>query len=202
LKSEEYSIYDKELIIYTPPVSEFELKIRSQIDPFRNTSLEGLYLSSDMLTTQCEAEGFRSISYHPDRPDVLSKYTVRLEADRNLYPILLSNGNKKYSGNIKDNNQRHEIIWEDPFPKPCYLFALVAGKLNSVSDTYLTNTGRLIDIKIYVEKGDERYTKHAVNSLKKAMKWDEDNYGLEYDLDEYKIVAEGILIWELWKIRG
>ena len=189
LKLPEYSISDKGLIIHSPPVSEFELKIRSQIDPFRNTSLEGLYLSSGMLTTQCEAEGFRRICYHPDRPDVLSRYTVRLEADRNLYPILLSNGNEKYSGDLNNNNLRHEIIWEDPFPKPCYLFALVAGKLNSVSDTYLTNTGRSIDIKIYVEKGDERYTKHAVNSLKKAMKWDEDNYGLEYDLDEYKIVA-------------
>ena len=189
LKLPEYSISDKGLIIHSPPVSEFELKIRSQIDPFRNTSLEGLYLSSGMLTTQCEAEGFRRICYHPDRPDVLSRYTVRLEADRNLYPILLSNGNEKYSGNLNNNNLRHEIIWEDPFPKPCYLFALVAGKLNSVSDTYITNTGRLIDIRIYVEKGDEKYTKHAVNSLIKAMKWDEDNYGLEYDLDEYKIVA-------------
>ena len=189
LKLPEYSISDKGLIIHSPPVSEFELKIRSQIDPFRNTSLEGLYLSSGMLTTQCEAEGFRRICFHPDRPDVLSRYTVRIEADRTLYPILLSNGNEKYSGNLNSNNLRHEFIWEDPFPKPCYLFALVAGKLNSVSDTYLTNTGRLIDIKIYVEKGDERYTKHAVNSLKRAMKWDEDNYGLEYDLDEYKIVA-------------
>ena len=189
LKLPEYSISDKGLIIHSPPVSEFELKIRSQIDPFRNTSLEGLYLSSGMLTTQCEAEGFRRICFHPDRPDVLSRYTVRIEADRTLYPILLSNGNEKYSGNLNSNNLRHEFIWEDPFPKPCYLFALVAGKLNSVSDTYITNTGRLIDIRIYVEKGDEKYTKHAVNSLIKAMKWDEDNYGLEYDLDEYKIVA-------------
>ncbi len=189
LKLPEYSISDKGLIIHSPPVSEFELKIRSQIDPFRNTSLEGLYLSSGMLTTQCEAEGFRRICFHPDRPDVLSRYTVRIEADRTLYPILLCNGNEKYSGNLNSNNLRHEFIWEDPFPKPCYLFALVAGKLNSVSDTYITNTGRLIDIRIYVEKGDEKYTKHAVNSLIKAMKWDEDNYGLEYDLDEYKIVA-------------
>ena len=189
LKLPEYSISDKGLIIHSPPVSEFELKIRSQIDPFRNTSLEGLYLSSGMLTTQCEAEGFRRICFHPDRPDVLSRYTVRIEADRTLYPILLSNGNEKYSGNLNSNNLRHEFIWEDPFPKPCYLFALVAGKLNSVSDTYITNTGRLIDIRIYVEKGDEKYTKHAINSLIKAMKWDEDNYGLEYDLDEYKIVA-------------
>jgi aminopeptidase N len=189
LSLDEYSISDKELIVYSPPVLEFELKIRSQINPFRNTSLEGLYLSSGMLVTQCEAEGFRRICYHPDRPDVLSKYTVRIEAEIDLYPILLSNGNKKYSGDLKNNNLRQEIIWEDPFPKPSYLFALVAGKLNSVSDKYLTSKGRLIDIKIYVESGDEKYTKHAVNSLKKAMKWDEDYYGLEYDLDEYKIVA-------------
>ncbi len=189
LKSEEYSISKNELTINSPPVMEFELKIKSQIDPFRNTSLEGLYLSSGMLTTQCEAEGFRSICYHPDRPDVLSKYTVRIEADKILYPILLSNGNKKYSCELKSNNDRHETIWEDPFPKPCYLFALVAGKLETVSDEYITNTGRLIYIKIYVESGDEKYTKHAIESLKRAMKWDEDNYGLEYDLDEYKIVA-------------
>ncbi|WP_413678222.1 aminopeptidase N [Prochlorococcus sp. MIT 0916] len=189
LNKDDYEINDKELIIDSTPISEFELKIKSQIDPFRNTSLEGLYLSSGMLTTQCEAEGFRSISYHPDRPDVLSKYTVRLEADRTLYPILLSNGNKKYSGYLSNNNLRHEIIWEDPFLKPSYLFALVAGKLNLVSERYTTNSGRLIDIKIYVESGDEKYTKHAINSLKKAMKWDEDKYGLEYDLDEYKIVA-------------
>ena len=189
LKSEQYLVTDKCLIITSPPGAEFELKIRSKIDPFRNTSLEGLYISSGMLTTQCEAEGFRRICYHPDRPDVLSKYTVRLEADSSSYPILLSNGNKKYSGKLKNNINRHEVIWEDPFPKPSYLFALVAGKLNSVSDKYITNTGRLIDIQIYVESGDEIYTKHAINSLKKAMKWDEDTYGLEYDLDEYKIVA-------------
>ncbi len=189
LKSEEYLVTDKCLIIKSPPGAEFELKIRSQIDPFRNTSLEGLYISSGMLTTQCEAEGFRRICYHPDRPDVLSKYTVRLEAETSLYPVLLSNGNKKYSGKLKNNVHRHQVVWEDPFPKPSYLFALVAGKLNSVSDRYITNTGRLIDILIYVESGDEKYTKHAINSLKKAMKWDEDTYGLEYDLDEYKIVA-------------
>ncbi len=189
LQSGDYLISDKELIIYNPPMSEFELQIRSQIDPYGNTSLEGLYLSEGMLTTQCEAEGFRSICYYPDRPDVLSKYTVRVEADRTSYPILLSNGNKKYSGNLGNNNCRHEIIWEDPFPKPCYLFALVAGKLTSVEDKYITNIGRSIDIKIYVESGDEKYTKHAIDSLKKAMRWDEDNYGLEYDLDEYKIVA-------------
>ena len=189
LESEEYIISDNELVIDSFPQSEFVLKIKSRIDPFSNTSLEGLYLSSGILTTQCEAEGFRSICYHPDRPDVLSRYTVRIEADKLSYPILLSNGNKKYSGNLKNNIHRHEIIWEDPFPKPSYLFALIAGNLSFVTDSYITNTGRLIDIKIYVESGDEKYTKHAIDSLKKAMKWDEDKYGLEYDLDEYKIVA-------------
>ena len=189
LDPKEYILSDYELVVNTPPKYEFELKIRSKIDPFNNTSLEGLYVSSGMLTTQCEAEGFRSICYHPDRPDVLSKYIVRIEADENEYPILLSNGNKKYSGKLYNSKHRHEIIWEDPFLKPCYLFALVAGNLSLVSDKYITNKGRSIDIKIYVESGDEIYTKHAIDSLKKAMKWDEYKYGLEYDLDEYKIVA-------------
>jgi len=189
LNSKEYRLSSNELVIYNTPISEFDLQIIAQIDPFRNTSLEGLYLSAGMLTTQCEAEGFRSICFHPDRPDILSKYTVRIEADKDLYPVLLSNGNKKNSSNLRNNKHRHEILWDDPFPKPSYLFALVAGKLKIVSDKYFTNTGRLIDVKIYVESGDEKYTHHAIKSLKKAMKWDEDVYGLEYDLDEYKIVA-------------
>ncbi len=189
LDLDEFSLSDDELVISTTPSSIFKLNIKSKIDPFTNTSLEGLYLSSGMLTTQCEAEGFRRISYHPDRPDVLSKYSVRIEAERSLYPVLLSNGNRKYSAKLNDNEGRHEIIWEDPFPKPSYLFALVAGDLEEISDIYVTNSGRSIDIKIYVEKGDEKYTKHAIKSLKRAMKWDEINYGLEYDLDEYKIVA-------------
>jgi len=189
LEQNEYLISKDNLIIYKTPLTTFKLQIISRINPFKNTSLEGLYLSSGMLTTQCEAEGFRRICYHPDRPDVLSSYLVRIEADYNKYPVLLSNGNKKYSGRLKDNKNRHEIIWEDPFPKPCYLFALVAGKLNQVRDTYTTNSGRLIDIQIYVESGDQKFTDHAINSLKKAMKWDENKFGLEYDLDEYKIVA-------------
>ena len=189
LGSEKYNLSDKDLVIKKTPTSEFELNIKSTIDPFKNTSLEGLYLSSGMLTTQCEAEGFRRICFHPDRPDVLSKYTVRIEADLNLYPILLSNGNKKYAGKLDCNSDRHEIIWEDPFPKPSYLFALVAGNLNEVSESYITNSGKSIDIKLYVEGGDEKYTEHAIKSLKKAMRWDEEKYKLEYDLDEYKIVA-------------
>ena len=189
LNFNEFKLSEHELIILKTPFSKFKLNIKSKIDPFKNTSLEGLYLSSGLLTTQCEAEGFRRISYHPDRPDVLSKYSVRIEADKFLYPVLLSNGNRKYSAQIKENKDRHEIIWEDPFPKPSYLFALVAGDLQEISDNYVANSGRSIDIKLYVEKGDEKFTNHAIKSLKKAMKWDEDNYGLEYDLDEYKIVA-------------
>ncbi len=189
LTSKEYLLSENQLLIYNAPSIEFELKVKSKIDPFLNSSLEGLYSSSGMLTTQCEAEGFRRICFHPDRPDVLSKYKVRIEADRFLYPVLLSNGNKKYSGNLAIDSNRHEFIWEDPFPKPSYLFALVAGDLSQVTDQYITNSGRLIDIKIYVEVGDEKYTQHAINSLKKAMSWDEEKYNLEYDLDEYKIVA-------------
>ena len=189
LEEKDYNLSDQSLSIDNTPLFTFELKIKSSIDPFKNTSLEGLYLSSNMLTTQCEAEGFRRICYHPDRPDILSKYLIRIESDISSYPILLSNGNKKYSGKIIDKPNRHEVVWEDPFPKPCYLFALVAGKLKEISDTYITNTGRKIFIKLYVEDGDEKFTTHAINSLKKAMKWDEDKFDLEYDLDEYKIVA-------------
>jgi len=189
LNYEEYILTANELLINKTPKSKFELNIKSRIYPFKNTSLEGLYVSSGMLASQCEAEGFRRICFHPDRPDVLSKYTVRIESDRNKFPILLSNGNKKYFGNLKNNKDRHEFIWEDPFPKPSYLFAIVAGNLSEVTEKHITNSGRSIDIKVYVEKGDEKYTQHAINSLKKAMIWDEDKYQLEYDLDEYKIVA-------------
>ena len=189
LESKEYHVSDRDLVIYRPPLSKFKLKISSKINPFTNTSLEGLYSSSGMLTTQCEAEGFRRICFHPDRPDVLSKYLVRIEADRCSYPILLSNGNLRYSGKLKSNSERHEVVWHDPFPKPSYLFALVAGDLNVVSDKYITNSGRSIDINLYVEDGDEKYTKHAIKSLKKAMEWDEKKYQLEYDLNDYKIVA-------------
>jgi len=189
LESKEYDIFENYLIIHSPSKSKFELKIECIIDPYKNTSLEGLYSSSNMLVTQCEAEGFRRICYHPDRPDILSKYKVRIESDRFKFPVLLSNGNKKYAGILKDNADRHEVVWEDPFPKSSYLFALVAGKLEYVSDTYITSSGRLVEIKLYVESGDEKYTKHALESLKRAMKWDEDKYNLEYDLNEYNIVA-------------
>mgnify|MGYP001285848997 CR=1 FL=1 len=163
------------------------LRIESSINPLNNTSLLGMYESNGIITTQCEAEGFRKICFHPDRPDILSKYTVRIEADREKYPVLLSNGNYISSSLLKNN--RHEIIWKDPFPKPSYLFALVAGKLKCVEENYYTKTNREVTLRIYVEKGDETFVQHAINSLKKAMRWDEDIYNLEYDLNLFNIVA-------------
>ena len=189
LSAEFYSLQENKLIINNIPNKEFIIEIHSKINPYDNTSLEGLYSSSEILTTQCEAEGFRRISFHPDRPDVLSKFKVRIEADINHYPVLLSNGNKISSSLLKDLKSRHEVVWEDPFPKPSYLFALVAGNLSNVNSKYRTITGRDISINIFVEEGDQIYTKHAIDSLKKAMLWDEEVYGLEYDLDEYNIVA-------------
>ncbi len=165
----------------------FSLRIEGIIKPKENSSLLGMYESNGIITTQCEAEGFRRISYHSDRPDILSKYTVRIEADKNEYPILLSNGNVVKENNLPNN--RHEIIWEDPFPKPSYLFALVAGKLNCVKDYFITKSNKKVKINIYVEDGDEKYVQHAINSLKKSMRWDEDKYNLEYDLSLFNIVA-------------
>ena len=189
LPPQDYQFNDSELTIKSIPEELFEIKIFSKINPFTNTSLEGLYLSCDILTTQCEAEGFRRISFHPDRPDVLSRYKVRIEADINKYPVILSNGNKISSTILSSNPSRHSIVWEDPFPKPTYLFALVAGDLIKVESSYITKSKRQVSINIFVEKGDEVYTMHAIKSIKKAMKWDEDVYGLEYDLDLFNIVA-------------
>ncbi|HGY5549698.1 MAG TPA: aminopeptidase N [Prochlorococcus sp.] len=189
LPTDAYSLTTTELILHQPPAHPFELKITCQINPFSNTSLEGLYASESMLTSQCEAEGFRRICFHPDRPDVLSRYRVRIEADLTRYPVLLSNGNLVSKGPIANNPRRHEAIWEDPYPKPAYLFALVAGALQEVKSQFKTASGRSVLLRLHVEKGDEPYTSHALASLKKAMAWDEKVYGLEYDLDEYNIVA-------------
>ncbi len=167
--------------------NSFELEVKTKIYPEQNTRLEGLYSSSGTYCTQCEAEGFRRITYFPDRPDVMVKYTVRIEANKK-YPILLSNGNKIEQGELSDND-RHFCIWKDPYPKPCYLFALVAGDLTHIHDTYTTKSGRNVDLYIYVRSGDESQCAHAMDSLKRSMKWDEDTYGLEYDLDIYNIVA-------------
>jgi aminopeptidase N len=181
-----YSVADGQMTLVNPG-DEFTLTIISEIDPAANTALEGLYQSQGNYCTQCEAEGFRRITYYQDRPDVLSIFTVRVEADAKAYPVLLSNGNLQDSGSLPDG--RHYTVWHDPFPKPCYLFALVAGDLVRVADTFTTMSGRKVDLHIYVRAGDEKQCDHAMESLKKSMKWDEEVYGREYQLDLFNIVA-------------
>ncbi|HSH72324.1 MAG TPA: aminopeptidase N [Methylophilaceae bacterium] len=166
---------------------QFMLTITSEIHPETNTTLEGLYKSQGTFCTQCEAEGFRRITYYQDRPDVLSTFSVRIEGDKGAYPVLLSNGNLVDAGDL--DNGRHFTAWNDPFPKPCYLFALVAGDLVRIEDTFQTRSGRMVDLHIYVRAGDEGQCGHAMESLKKAMKWDEEKYGREYELDLFNIVA-------------
>jgi aminopeptidase N len=183
---ESYTIADGQMTIVNPG-AEFILTIISEIDPAANTALEGLYQSQGNYCTQCEAEGFRRITYYQDRPDVLSVFTVRIEADASLYPVLLSNGNLQEQGQLPDG--RHFRVWHDPFPKPCYLFALVAGDLQRVADTFTTLSGRQVDLHIYVRAGDEKQCGHAMESLKKSMQWDEQVYGREYQLDLFNIVA-------------
>ena len=165
---------------------QFELKLESEIDPKNNTSLEGLYLSDGAYCTQCEAEGFRKITFFQDRPDVLTTYTVKVIAD-NQFKHLLSNGNKIESGEFADG--RHYTVWQDPYNKPSYLFALVAGDFDVLSDTFTTRSGRDVALELFVDKGNLNKADHAMASLKKAMKWDEDRFDLEYDLDIYMIVA-------------
>ncbi|KUJ81652.1 aminopeptidase N [Microbulbifer flavimaris] len=166
--------------------AEFTLEIRNRIDPEGNTSLEGLYLSNGMYCTQCEAEGFRKITYYPDRPDVMSKFTTTIVAPGD-YPILLSNGNEIERGKI--DGDRHFVTWEDPFAKPAYLFALVAGQLEKVEDRFTTMSGREVILEIYTEPKNIHKCDHAMRSLKAAMRWDEEVYGREYDLDIFMIVA-------------
>uniref|UniRef100_A0A061S086 Aminopeptidase N n=1 Tax=Tetraselmis sp. GSL018 TaxID=582737 RepID=A0A061S086_9CHLO len=187
LLPEAYTMQDKKMIINSPPEGEFTLAMVTEIKPQENTSCEGLYKSSGNFCTQCEAEGFRRIIYFPDRPDVMSKYTVRIEADKELYPVLLSNGNLAESGDMENN--RHYAVWVDPFKKPCYLFALVAGRLKHIEDSFTTQSGRQVKLRIFVEEPNLPKCGFAMESLKKAMKWDEDTFGLEYDLDLFNIVA-------------
>jgi aminopeptidase N len=169
------------------PTEDFELEIENIIDPKANTALDGLYMSSGIFCTQNEPEGFRRITYFIDRPDNLSIYTTKIIADKKQCPILLSNGNLVESGDL--DNGKHFAVWNDPFPKPAYLYALVAGDLGKVSDTYTTVSGREIALEIFVDKGNESKCHHAMESLKNSMKWDEERFGLEYDLDIYMIVA-------------
>ncbi len=188
LSPADYVLTPEALIISEAPQDRpFVLEIENSINPAANTAYEGLYLSRQMLCTQCEAEGFRRITWFIDRPDVMTTFSVRLEADKQRYPVLLSNGNKVDQGELPQN--RHWVQWQDPFPKPCYLFALVAGDLENIHDTFITRSGRTIDLEIYVESHDIDKCDHAMQSLKNAMRWDERVYGREYDLDLYMIVA-------------
>ncbi len=182
----DYQLSDETLTIENVP-DQFELLIKNDIDPAANTALEGLYISNKMFCTQCEAEGFRRITYFLDRPDVMATYKVRIEADQSKYPILLSNGNNIESGTAKEG--RHYVVWDDPFAKPCYLFALVAGDLACLEDKFTTTSGVDVDLRIFAEKDDLDKCSHAMTSLKLSMKWDEEVYGLEYDLTIFNIVA-------------
>lgn len=186
LDNSKYKVTKDNLEILNSP-DEFNLKIVNTIKPQENTSLSGLYKSDDMYCTQCEAEGFRRITYYLDRPDVMSSFTTTIKADKTKYPILLANGNLKEKGDL--DNYRHYATFEDPFKKPCYLFAIVAGDLIGVFDTYITFSGRLITLQLYTEHKNLDKTAHAVEALKKSMRWDEKAYGREYDLDNYVIVA-------------
>jgi len=186
LEAHEYEISGETMRVADVP-ERCRLETEVRIRPAENTALEGLYQSGAFLLTQCEAEGFRKITWFPDRPDVMSRYTVTIEADRARYPVLLSNGNAVASGEAGQG--RHWVRWEDPFPKPSYLFALVAGDLAHIEDRFITRSGREVTLRVYVEHENADRCAHAMESLVKAMHWDEDRFGLEYDLDIYNIVA-------------
>lgn len=175
------------IIIQAPAEKEFTLDVITEISPENNTALSGLYNSGGTYCTQCEAEGFRRITYYQDRPDVMTTFQVRIEADKEKCPVLLSNGNLVDKGEASKG--RHFTLWNDPTPKSCYLFALVAGNLNHIHDTFTTRSARKVDLYIYVRAGDEPQCAHAMESLKKSMKWDEDVYGREYQYDLFNIVA-------------
>jgi aminopeptidase N len=185
LEAGDYSLTDELLTIPNTP-DAFTLETEVEIAPEGNTALEGLYMSGGRFCTQCEAEGFRKITYFVDRPDVLSRYTVRMQADATFHR-LLSNGNLVESGVLP--NGRHFAIWNDPFPKPCYLFALVAGELDVLEDSLVTMSGRTVALKIYVDPGQSARAAYAMDALKRSMKWDEEVFGREYDLDLFMIVA-------------
>jgi aminopeptidase N len=183
----EYRVEKNGSLVVPAVPDSFTLDIETRIAPERNTALSGLYTSGGNFCTQCEAEGFRRITYFPDRPDVMAHYTVVMRADKARFPVLLSNGNPAGSGDLPDG--RHWAKWVDPHPKPSYLFALVAGDLVGVRDQFTTRSGRVVPLGIWVRRGDEDKCAHAMESLKKSMRWDEEVFGLEYDLDVFNIVA-------------
>ncbi len=186
LTGHHYELDSESLTISNPPPA-FVLEIVTELRPQDNTFLEGLYRSGGMFCTQCEAEGFRAITFFLDRPDVLSIYTTTVVAELERYPVLLSNGNPVAAGILPGG--RHYATWHDPFPKPCYLFALVAGELSCREDTFTTCSGRSVALRIYVESGNRDKCDHAMASLKRSMTWDEEHFGREYDLDIFMIVA-------------
>jgi aminopeptidase N len=186
LADEDYVVDDETLTIHDVP-SHFFVEIETEIRPQENTSLEGLYKSSGNFCTQCESEGFRKITYFVDRPDVMACYTTTIVADKKRYPVLLSNGNLTAQGDMADG--RHFATWHDPFKKPAYLYALVAGDLVKIEDYFVTRSGRTVSLQIYVQRHNAEKCDHALRSLKKAMQWDEEVYGREYDLDTYMIFS-------------
>lgn len=186
LSSSAYTVTAEDLKIHQVP-DTFTLEIKTEIHPETNTELMGLFKSGGNFCTQCEPEGFRRMTYYPDRPDVMAKFTTLIHADKEKYPVLLSNGNKIGQGVVDE--KRHWVKWEDPFKKPCYLFALVAGNLVGLYDSFLTMKGRLVSLRLFVEEENQDKCHHAMQALKKSMKWDEETYGREYDLDIYMIVA-------------
>lgn len=186
LSPDQYTITPEELIIPSVPEA-FTLEVETELQPQNNTSLEGLYKSNGIFCTQCEAQGFRKITYFLDRPDIMTSYSVTIEADKTKYPVLLSNGDRIKVEDL--GNGRHKAFWRDPHKKPCYLFALVAGDLGVIRDTFTTKTGRKVNLEVYAAHGKQERCWHAMDSLKKSMKWDEETFGLEYDLNDYMIVA-------------
>ena len=188
LDPQEYKATPERFELTATPDTPFVLEMETEVNPSANTQLSGLYRSGSAYCTQCEAEGFRRIAYFLDRPDVLSIYTTRIEADRAEAPVLLSNGNPVEAGDIP-GSKRHYAVWRDPFPKPSYLFALVGGDLGVLRDDFVTMSGRRIDLAIFVEHGKESRAAYAMDALKRSMRWDEQKFGREYDLDVFNIVA-------------
>ncbi|MDD4520141.1 MAG: aminopeptidase N [Alphaproteobacteria bacterium] len=181
LSAEDYT-KTKEMLSLQIGTESFEIECETLVNAKENTSLSGLYMSNGIFCTQCEAEGFRNITYYPDHPDIMTRFTTTIHADRKTYPVLLSNGNK-----VKDIGDT--VVWEDPFPKPCYLFALVAGKLDSLEDSFTTRSGRNVALRLFCEPDKKERLSYAIGALKRAMRWDEQAFDREYDLDLFNIVA-------------
>jgi aminopeptidase N len=183
-----YTVDETSLTLHAPPQEAFRLTIETTLNPAANTKLMGLYLSNGVYCTQCEADGFRRITYFLDRPDVMATYRVRLEAEKGEAPVLLANGNRVEGGDVQGTT-RHYAVWDDPHPKPCYLFAVVAGALDGINDSFTTMEGRTVDLGIYVERGKAESAHYAMDALKRSFRWDEEVFGRAYDLDVFNIVA-------------